>query len=97
MLRPQDNIVRETKSLDGLWDFALDAMASGVGGWWQACSPAIAARRRRRTTCGGAGAARTDLRNTGADVSLERVSAAAGRGDVRLRARREALVIGEGR
>ncbi len=34
MLRPQDNAVRETKRLDGLWDFAVDH--DGVGrdeGW----------------------------------------------------------------
>jgi beta-glucuronidase len=36
MLRPQDNEVRETKRLDGLWDFVVDH--DGVGrdqGWWQ--------------------------------------------------------------
>jgi len=35
MLRPQDSVTRECKSLDGLWQFALDA--DGVGrdeGWW---------------------------------------------------------------
>jgi beta-glucuronidase len=37
VLRPQDNATRETKRLDGLWDFAADP--DGVGraeGWWQA-------------------------------------------------------------
>ncbi len=37
MLRPQDNTTRETKRLDGLWDFAADP--EGVGrteGWWRA-------------------------------------------------------------
>ena len=36
MLRPQDGPTRERKSLNGLWDFALDA--AGVGrheGWWR--------------------------------------------------------------
>ena len=36
MLRPQDNAVRETKRLDGLWDFVVDH--GGVGrdqGWWR--------------------------------------------------------------
>lgn len=30
MLRPQDNIARETKRLDGVWDFMLDP--DGTGG-----------------------------------------------------------------
>ena len=37
MLRPQDNATRETKRLDGLWDFVADP--DGVGrdqGWWRA-------------------------------------------------------------
>ncbi len=36
MLRPQDNEARETKSLNGLWSFAMDRQ--GVGreeGWWR--------------------------------------------------------------
>ncbi len=36
MLRPQDSSTRETKRLDGIWHFALDA--AGVGreeGWWR--------------------------------------------------------------
>ena len=40
MLRPQDNATRETKRLDGLWDFAADP--DGVGrdqGWWRATLP----------------------------------------------------------
>jgi beta-glucuronidase len=40
MLRPQDNGVRETKRLDGLWSFAVDE--AGVGrdeGWWRADLP----------------------------------------------------------
>jgi beta-glucuronidase len=35
MLRPQDNVARETKRLDGLWDFVVDF--AGVGReecWW---------------------------------------------------------------
>ncbi len=36
MLRPQDNSVRETRKLDGLWDFAIDRDAAGrVGEWWK--------------------------------------------------------------
>src|SRR5271169_612636 len=37
MLRPQDNAARETKRLDGLWEFTADVR--GVGrdqGWWRA-------------------------------------------------------------
>jgi beta-glucuronidase len=37
MLRPQDNATRETKRLDGLWEFTVDVR--GVGrdqGWWRA-------------------------------------------------------------
>lgn len=40
MLRPQDNLAREARPLDGLWDFALDP--GGVGrddGWWRAPLP----------------------------------------------------------
>lgn len=40
MLRPQDSATRETKRLDGVWDFALDP--DGVGrreGWWRAALP----------------------------------------------------------
>ncbi len=40
MLRPQDNAARETKRLDGLWDFATDP--DGIGrdeGWWRADLP----------------------------------------------------------
>ena len=40
MLRPQDNAARETKRLDGLWDFAVDP--DGIGrdqGWWRADLP----------------------------------------------------------
>ena len=40
MLRPQDTITRETKRLDGLWDFTLDT--AGVGRtehWWRAELP----------------------------------------------------------
>ena len=36
MLRPQDNTERETKRLDGIWDFAVDF--AGVGQeqrWWE--------------------------------------------------------------
>ncbi len=40
MLRPQDNEVRETKRLDGLWDFAIDARGEGRDrGWWRAALP----------------------------------------------------------
>jgi beta-glucuronidase len=34
MLRPQDNAARERKSLNGLWDFALDADGVGVEESW---------------------------------------------------------------
>ena len=35
MLRPRDTATRECKSLDGLWQFALDADGVGRGqGWW---------------------------------------------------------------
>lgn len=40
MLRPQDNATRETKRLDGIWDFAIDT--GGVGrdqGWWRSTLP----------------------------------------------------------
>jgi beta-glucuronidase len=40
MLRPQDNIVREAKRLDGLWDFRLDAGLVGrTEGWWRSRLP----------------------------------------------------------
>jgi beta-glucuronidase len=40
MLRPQDNGVRETKRLDGLWDFAVDWDGTGrAAGWWRAPLP----------------------------------------------------------
>jgi beta-glucuronidase len=40
MLRPQDNIARETKRLDGLWDFRLDAGLVGrTEGWWRSRLP----------------------------------------------------------
>jgi len=36
MLRPQDGPTRETKRLDGLWAFRLDAAGAGRdGGWWR--------------------------------------------------------------
>ena len=36
MLRPQDNEVRETKRLDGIWDFAPDPDGTGrAAGWWR--------------------------------------------------------------
>src|SRR6516225_9621291 len=41
MLRPQDNEIRDTKRLDAIWDFAIDA--NGVGrdqGWWRGPLPA---------------------------------------------------------
>ena len=35
MLRPQDNSIREAKSLDGMWEFALDLNRTGRDeGWW---------------------------------------------------------------
>ena len=40
MLRPQDNAARETRRLDGIWDFTIDP--DGVGrdrGWWHAALP----------------------------------------------------------
>jgi beta-glucuronidase len=41
MLRPQDNPNRETKRLDGIWSFALDAAGAGrAEGWWRATLPA---------------------------------------------------------
>jgi beta-glucuronidase len=40
MLRPQDNGSRETKRLDGIWSFALDAAGAGrEEGWWKAKLP----------------------------------------------------------
>ncbi len=36
MLRPQDNATRDTKRLDGLWDFTVDTHNVGrEEGWWQ--------------------------------------------------------------
>lgn len=36
MLRPQDTATRETKRLDGLWDFALDPSGAGrAEAWWR--------------------------------------------------------------
>jgi beta-glucuronidase len=41
MLRPQDNIAREARRLDGLWDFAIDPSAAGRDErWWAAPLPA---------------------------------------------------------
>lgn len=41
MLRPQDNGVRETRPLDGLWEFAIDEDDSGRSErWWQGSLPA---------------------------------------------------------
>jgi beta-glucuronidase len=35
MLRPQDTPTRETKRLDGIWDFTIDAAGTGrAAGWW---------------------------------------------------------------
>jgi beta-glucuronidase len=40
MLRPQDNGVRESRRLDGLWDFALDPNGTGrPEGWWRSRLP----------------------------------------------------------
>jgi beta-glucuronidase len=40
MLRPQDNEIRETKRLDGVWDFAVDTRGEGRDrGWWRAALP----------------------------------------------------------
>ncbi len=40
MLRPQDGPTRERKSLNGLWDFALDPAGDGrVQGWWRGTLP----------------------------------------------------------
>src|SRR5579863_7365915 len=40
MLRPQDNPFRDTKRLDGLWDFALDRDGSGRREqWWRGPLP----------------------------------------------------------
>ncbi len=41
MLRPQDNETRDTRRLDGIWDFTIDT--DGVGrdrGWWRGPLPA---------------------------------------------------------
>ncbi|UZN04289.1 beta-glucuronidase [Cellulomonas sp. S1-8] len=35
MLRPQDTATRERKTLDGLWDFRLDAVSEGRTAGWQ--------------------------------------------------------------
>ncbi len=35
MLRPQDNARRDIRTLDGLWDFALDLAADGRSAGWQ--------------------------------------------------------------
>jgi beta-glucuronidase len=36
VIRPQETATRETKSLNGLWDFALDPTGAGRrDGWWQ--------------------------------------------------------------
>jgi beta-glucuronidase len=41
MLRPQDNARRESKKLNGLWHFALDAAGAGrTEGWWRRDLPA---------------------------------------------------------
>src|SRR5215472_7651229 len=34
MLRPQDNAARETKRLDGLWEFVVDTDGAGRGEEW---------------------------------------------------------------
>ena len=40
MLRPQDNETRETKRLDGLWEFAPDPDGTGrAEGWWRGPLP----------------------------------------------------------
>ena len=40
MLRPQDNSCRETKRLDGIWSFTLDAAGTGrAEGWWRTTLP----------------------------------------------------------
>lgn len=40
MLRPQENPTRESKSLDGLWAFRLDAAGAGRrDDWWRAALP----------------------------------------------------------
>ncbi len=40
MLRPQDNSHRETKTLDGIWSFTLDAAGTGrAEGWWRTALP----------------------------------------------------------
>src|SRR5437763_1164706 len=37
MLRPQDNVAREAKRLDGLWAFVPDPEGAGRdAGWWRA-------------------------------------------------------------
>jgi beta-glucuronidase len=44
MLRPQDTATRERKTLDGLWDFRLDAAGEGRSAGWSA-GPLTGARR----------------------------------------------------
>jgi beta-glucuronidase len=40
VLRPQDNIIRETKRLDGLWDFVVDTEGRGrAESWWRTRLP----------------------------------------------------------
>ena len=39
MLRPQDTARRDTRLLDGLWDFALDTDKQGRDAGWQAAIP----------------------------------------------------------
>ena len=39
MLRPQDTARRDTRSLDGLWDFALDTDKQGRDAGWQTAIP----------------------------------------------------------
>ncbi|MCB1016954.1 MAG: beta-glucuronidase [Acidimicrobiales bacterium] len=40
MLRPQDNVAREARLLDGLWEFAVDTDHTGRGErWWAAALP----------------------------------------------------------
>lgn len=40
MLRPQDNARRDIRSLDGIWDFALDVDSQGRADRWQSGLPA---------------------------------------------------------
>jgi len=42
MLRPQDNEARETKRLDGIWDFSPDPDGTGrAEGWWRRPLPSV--------------------------------------------------------